>query len=47
MLVFTLGAPAAVARVRPEDRVLMGTQCRFEVDMTKAKIFDAETGKRL
>jgi multiple sugar transport system ATP-binding protein len=47
MLVFTLGGPAAVARVRPEDRTEMGASYQFEVDMAKAKIFDAETGKRI
>ncbi len=47
MLVFTLGGPAAVARVRPEDRAPMGATYRFEVDMPRAKIFDAATGKRL
>jgi multiple sugar transport system ATP-binding protein len=47
MLVFTLGGPAAVARVRPQDRAPMGTNYNFEVDMAKAKIFDVETGKRI
>jgi multiple sugar transport system ATP-binding protein len=47
MLVFTLGGPAAVARVRPQDRAEMDALYQFEVDMAKAKIFDAETGKRI
>jgi multiple sugar transport system ATP-binding protein len=47
MLVFTLGGQEAIARVRPEDRAPAGTQYRFEVDMHKAKIFDAATGNRL
>jgi len=47
MLVFTLGAIEAIARVNPEDRAPPGTAFPFEVDMAKAKIFDAESGKRL
>lgn len=47
MLVFTLGTIEAIARVHPEDRAPPGTPFPFEVDMAKAKIFDAESGKRL
>ena len=47
MLVLTLGAIEAIARVNPEDRAPPGTAFPFEVDMAKAKIFDAESGKRL
>ena len=47
MLVFTLGGQEAIARVRPEDRMPAGTNYRFEVDMHKAKIFDAVTGNQL
>jgi multiple sugar transport system ATP-binding protein len=47
MLVFTLGGQEAIARVRPEDRMPTGTKYSFEVDMHKAKVFDAATGVRL
>lgn len=47
MLVFTLGGQEAIARVRPEDRMPAGPKYRFEVDMHKAKIFDAATGNHL
>jgi multiple sugar transport system ATP-binding protein len=47
MLIFTLGGQEAIARVRPEDRSPAGTKYRFEVDMHKAKIFDADTGNHL
>ena len=47
MLVFTLGGPAAVSRVRPQDRAEMGALYEFEVDMAKARIFDSETGRRI
>jgi multiple sugar transport system ATP-binding protein len=47
MLVFTLGGQEAIARVHPEDRMPAGTPYRFEVDMHKAKIFDAASGTRL
>jgi len=47
MLVFTLGNIEAIARVHPEDRGSAGEIYDFEVDMDKAKLFDAKTGKRL
>ena len=47
MLVFALGDIEAIARVRPEDRAEPGTRFAFEVDMSKAKLFDPDTGKRL
>ena len=47
LLVFTLGEIEAIARVHPEDKVPLHGIFPFEVDMGKAKIFDAETGKRL
>jgi multiple sugar transport system ATP-binding protein len=47
MLVFTLGGREAIARVRPEDRAPGRTPYRSEVDMHKAKLFDAATGLRL
>jgi multiple sugar transport system ATP-binding protein len=45
MLVFTLGGVEAIARVRPEDRPSTDEPFALEVDMDKAKIFDAETGR--
>jgi multiple sugar transport system ATP-binding protein len=47
MLVFTLGNIEAIARVHPEDREPSGTRFAFEVEMGKAKLFDAKSGKRL
>jgi multiple sugar transport system ATP-binding protein len=47
MLVFTLGGIEAIARVRPEEKVPVGHPFRFEVNMSKAKLFDPETGLRL
>jgi multiple sugar transport system ATP-binding protein len=47
MLVFELGGIEAIARVGPEDRPAVGAPYPFEVNMDKAKLFDAETGKRL
>jgi multiple sugar transport system ATP-binding protein len=47
LLVFSLGGIEAIARVRPEERVPEGSAFRFEVNMDKAKLFDAETGLRL
>jgi multiple sugar transport system ATP-binding protein len=47
MLVFTLGGIEAIARVRPEERARPGEAFRFEVNMSKAKLFDGETGMRL
>lgn len=47
MLVFTLGGIEAIARVRPEERVPEGSPFRFAVNMSKAKLFDPETGNRL
>lgn len=42
-----LGGQEAIARVRPEDRMPAGTNYRFDVDMRKAKLFDAVTGNHL
>ncbi|WP_416798444.1 ABC transporter ATP-binding protein [Ciceribacter azotifigens] len=47
MLVFTLGGMEAIARVRPEEKVKPGEFFSFEVNMAKAKLFDAENGNRL
>ncbi|TCP39018.1 ABC transporter ATP-binding protein [Rhodovulum marinum] len=47
MIVFQIGGQDLIARVRPEDVAKPGRAFRFEVDMTKAKLFDAETGKAL
>ncbi|RYC10671.1 ABC transporter ATP-binding protein [Ciceribacter ferrooxidans] len=47
MLVFTLGGTEAIARVRPEEKVKPGEFFSFEVNMAKAKLFDAENGNRL
>ncbi|MEE9322225.1 MAG: sn-glycerol-3-phosphate ABC transporter ATP-binding protein UgpC [Granulosicoccus sp.] len=47
MLVFSIDGIELIARVRPEDAVAAGNMFRFEVDMSKAKLFDADTGKRL
>ncbi|WP_300445208.1 ABC transporter ATP-binding protein [uncultured Mameliella sp.] len=44
MIVFEIGGKELIARVRPEDARPVGTPFSFEVDMTKAKLFDAETG---
>jgi multiple sugar transport system ATP-binding protein len=47
MLVFTLGGMEATARVWPEARVANGAPFTFEVNMEKAKLFDAMTERRL
>ncbi len=47
MLVFTLGGMEAIARVRPEEKVKPGEFFSFEVNMAKAKLFDAKNGNRL
>ncbi|MCO6180545.1 ABC transporter ATP-binding protein [Ciceribacter sp. RN22] len=47
MLVFTLGGMEAIARVRPEEKVKPGEFFSFEVNMAKAKLFDARSGNRL
>ncbi|TCO73330.1 ABC transporter ATP-binding protein [Rhodovulum euryhalinum] len=47
MLVFQIGGQDLIARVRPEDVATPGKTFRFEVDMGKAKLFDAETGLAL
>jgi len=47
MIVFQIGGQDVIARVRPEDARATGTPFSFEVDMGKAKLFDAATGKRL
>ncbi len=45
MIVFEIGDMDLVARVRPEDSRATGEIFDFEVDMSKAKLFDAETGR--
>ncbi|EPX82153.1 ABC transporter ATP-binding protein [Salipiger mucosus] len=47
MLVFAIGPVEAIARVRPGDAPDPGTAFSFEVDMTKAKLFDAASGLAL
>ncbi|WP_212523500.1 ATP-binding cassette domain-containing protein [Actibacterium sp. MT2.3-13A] len=47
MIVFEIGGQDLIARVRPEDAHPPGTPFRFEVDMGKAKLFDAGTGLRI
>ncbi|MHC0053566.1 ABC transporter ATP-binding protein [Actibacterium sp. D379-3] len=47
MLVFEIGGRDLIARVRPQDSRPQGTLFRFEVEMEKAKLFDAKTGMRL
>jgi multiple sugar transport system ATP-binding protein len=47
MLIFALGGLEATARVRPEEPAKAGASFRFEVNMEKAKLFDATTGLRL
>ena len=47
MIVFQIGGQDVIARVRPEDARATGTPFSFEVDMGKAKLFDAATGKRM
>ena len=47
MIVFSIGSAELIARVRPEDARKPGTPFQFEVDMSKAKLFDQATGKSL
>ncbi|SIO51446.1 carbohydrate ABC transporter ATP-binding protein, CUT1 family [Rhodovulum sp. ES.010] len=47
MIVFQIDGRDYIARVRPEDAARPGSAFRFEVDMAKAKLFDAETGESL
>jgi len=47
MLITSLGGEELIARVRPEDRAQVGQPFAFEVNMAKAKLFDAESGRRL
>jgi len=47
LIIFALGDGEAVARVRPEEERPAGTSFRFEVDMSKAKVFDPESGARI
>jgi len=47
MIVFQIGGQDLIARVRPEDVAKPGSGFRFEVDMGKAKLFDAESGRSL
>ncbi|MGG7643488.1 ABC transporter ATP-binding protein [Rhodovulum sp. YNF3179] len=44
MIVFQIAGIDMIARVRPEDAREIGAAFRFEVDMGKAKVFDADTG---
>ncbi|KFE36197.1 ABC transporter ATP-binding protein [Thioclava atlantica] len=45
MIVFEIGEVEVIARVRPEDARPPGTPFSFEADMSKAKLFDAKTGR--
>ncbi|WP_333822469.1 ABC transporter ATP-binding protein [Pinisolibacter sp.] len=47
MLVFAFGDTEVIARVEPDSPATVGEAFRFEVDMAKAKLFDAASGKRL
>ncbi len=47
MIVFDVAGTDLIARVRPEDAKPAGTPFLFEVDMDRAKLFDAKTGLRL
>ncbi|MBN2906924.1 MAG: sn-glycerol-3-phosphate ABC transporter ATP-binding protein UgpC [Rhodobacteraceae bacterium] len=47
MIVFQINGQDLIARVRPADAQPAGSLFRFEVDMAKAKLFDAATGRRL
>ncbi len=46
MIVFDLGGVEMIARVHPEDRAAVGKPL-FLVNMDKAKLFDADSGKRV
>ena len=47
MIVFSIGSDELIARVRPQDARPPGTSFSFEVDMSKAKIFDQSSGLAL
>ena len=47
MLVFRIAGQEMIARVRPQDAPASAGPFSFEVDTTKAKLFDGETGQRL
>ncbi|MDM7931470.1 sn-glycerol-3-phosphate ABC transporter ATP-binding protein UgpC [Tabrizicola sp.] len=47
MIVFEIAGQDLIARVRPQDARPGGTVFRFEVEMDRAKLFDAKTGLRL
>ncbi|MBA3910309.1 MAG: sugar ABC transporter ATP-binding protein [Rhodobacter sp.] len=47
MIVFEIGGQDLIARVRPQDARPGGTVFHFEVEMDRAKLFDAKTGVRL
>ena len=47
MIVFEIAGQDVIARVRPQDSRPQGTPFRFEVEMDRAKLFDAESGLRL
>ncbi|WP_323772242.1 ABC transporter ATP-binding protein [Antarctobacter sp.] len=47
MIVFEIAGKEAIARVRPEDARDVGTLFSFEVDMSKAKLFDAKSGNAI
>jgi multiple sugar transport system ATP-binding protein len=44
MIVFELGGQDLIARVRPKEARPAGAAFRFEVEMDRAKLFDAKTG---
>mgnify|MGYP000406181144 FL=1 len=46
MLVFTLGGIEVTARVQPNAPAERDKPFRFEVNLAKAKLFDAESGMR-
>ena len=47
MIVFQIGEVELIARVRPQDAREPGSLFDFEVDMSKAKLFDAASGLSL
>ncbi|MBW6505123.1 MAG: ABC transporter ATP-binding protein [Rhodobacteraceae bacterium] len=47
MIVFEIGGQDLIARVRPQDARPEGSMFNFEVEMDKAKLFDAASGLRL
>jgi hypothetical protein len=47
MIVFEIGGQDFIARLRPQDARLRGSVYRFEVEMDRARLFDAKSGLRL